>query len=620
MFCIFGLSCHKFYPMYLRSYLLLVVALGLFSQAKAQSNHLVKQNLGSSQAANRSMFRHPNAVSIRYYQLDLNKLDQYKQVIVPCENETMTLQFERSFDYSNGASSWYGKSITGSGYGIFSFYQGAVSGKWVNDLNQSFILQSLNQANFFAVSLINNEGMQESDMQITDYIETAAGKPTKRANADVCDLANACSSPSVVDLMVLGNADAITNGGGSIGSFTANVASAITEMNTSLINGGLPGLSFNLVHCDLYAFSTTASSSSDLGTFASDVAVQALRNIHKADLVGLWVGSGSYGSCGIGYLNTAATNYNDNAAYTVSDYNCAMTNLTYAHECGHNMGLRHDWYVDGSTSPCDHHHGYVNQDVIPTGTPSSARWRTIMAYNNQCAANGFNCTRLPRWSNPSQLYLGDVIGSAIGTPEPSDEMFAFARIGCVVANFRMGIPTPVELSQFDAQVQQKNILLKWRTENEWNNQGFEIEFRHALSENYQSVDFIKGQGNSSLPVEYSHTLKDWNPGTYYFRLAQKDHDGKISHSSVIRLEVLGEKIQVQIVPNPLNKQGKMVVFSPKKQSFSWTISDLMGRPLIRSHTSLLESGRNEWSFSMETFTPGIYLMQFKTADEQQSIK
>jgi hypothetical protein len=605
--------------MYLKSYLLFIVALGFFSMSKAQSNHLVKQNLSTSQTANRSMFRHPNAVSIRYYQLDLNILNQYHQIIVPCENESLTLQFERIFEYTNGASSWYGKSISGSGYGIFSFYQGAVSGKWVNDLNQSFILQSLNQPDLFAVSLINNEGMQESDLQMADYVEAAVGKPTKRANADVCAVASTCPT-AVVDLMVLGNSDAITNGGGSVGAFTTNVASAITEMNTSLINGSLPGLSFNLVHCDAYTFSTTASSSSDLVTFASDAAVQALRNTHKADLVGLWVGTGSYGSCGIGYLNTNATNYNDNAAYTVSDYSCAMTNLTYAHECGHNMGLRHDWYVDGSTSPCDHHHGYVNQAVIPSGTPSSARWRTIMAYNDQCAANGFNCTRLPRWSNPSQLYLGDILGSAIGSPEPSDEMYAFARMGCVVANFRMGIPTPVELTHFDAQVQQKNILLHWRTENEWNNQGFEIQFRHALNENYLVAGFVNGQGNSSVPVEYNHTLNDWHPGTYYFRLAQKDHDGKVSYSTVVRVEVLGEKIQAQIVPNPLSTQGKMVVFSPKKQSISWTILDLMGRPLIETQTSLLESGRNEWYFSMESFTPGIYLMQYKTADEQQSIK
>jgi hypothetical protein len=199
-------------------------------------------------------------------------------------------------------------------------------------------------------------------------------------------------------------------------------------------------------------------------------------------------------------------------------------------------------------------------------------------------------------------------------------MYAFARMGCVVANFRMGIPTPVELTHFDAQVQQKNILLHWRTENEWNNQGFEIQFRHALNENYLVAGFVNGQGNSSVPVEYNHTLNDWHPGTYYFRLAQKDHDGKVSYSTVVRVEVLGEKIQAQIVPNPLSTQGKMVVFSPKKQSISWTILDLMGRPLIETQTSLLESGRNEWCFSMESFTPGIYLMQYKTADEQQSIK
>jgi hypothetical protein len=57
---------------------------------------------------------------------------------------------------------------------------------------------------------------------------------------------------------------------------------------------------------------------------------------------------------------------------------------------GHNMGLRHDWYVDASTTPCSHQHGYVNETALAQGTSSSSssRWRTIMAYNDRCAVAG----------------------------------------------------------------------------------------------------------------------------------------------------------------------------------------------------------------------------------------
>ena len=40
------------------------------------------------------------------------------------------------------------------------------------------------------------------------------------------------------------------------------------------------------------------------------------------------------------------------------------------------------------------------------GAPASSRWRTIMAYNSQCADAGFRCSRLLRFSNPDQTYGG----------------------------------------------------------------------------------------------------------------------------------------------------------------------------------------------------------------------
>ena len=83
---------------------------------------------------------------------------------------------------------------------------------------------------------------------------------------------------------------------------------------------------------------------------------------------------------------------------------------TFAHELGHNMGLLHDRYVAQRSNTFQYSHGYVNQRAFEEGAPESARWSTIMAYQDQCVDAGFGCSGTMRFSNPNQTYLGDPLG------------------------------------------------------------------------------------------------------------------------------------------------------------------------------------------------------------------
>jgi hypothetical protein len=123
-------------------------------------------------------------------------------------------------------------------------------------------------------------------------------------------------------------------------------------------------------------------------------------------------------------------------AYAVICYNCATGYYSLAHELGHNMGARHDWFVDDETTPYGYAHGYVN---------TTDRWRTIMAYNTACEP-GY-CTRLQYWSNPNVAYNGDPMGvpagtstaCTAGTPEPNcdaDNRRTLNNTAYTVANFR----------------------------------------------------------------------------------------------------------------------------------------------------------------------------------------
>ncbi len=80
----------------------------------------------------------------------------------------------------------------------------------------------------------------------------------------------------------------------------------------------------------------------------------------------------------------------------------------FAHELGHNMGLSHDRYIDFGRLA--YSYGYVNQRAFEDSAPESSRWRTIMAYANQCSHAGLLCGIIMRFSNPNQSYLGDPLG------------------------------------------------------------------------------------------------------------------------------------------------------------------------------------------------------------------
>ena len=120
----------------------------------------------------------------------------------------------------------------------------------------------------------------------------------------------------------------------------------------------------------------------------------------------------------------------------------ALPSLVFAHELGHNMGLRHDRYVDAANWPSPYAHGYINQATFAPDAPISGRWRTIMAYDTQCRVHGrFQCPRVPLFSNPLLSLGNDPLGLS-GDDQtdairgPADASRALNETRATIANFR----------------------------------------------------------------------------------------------------------------------------------------------------------------------------------------
>ena len=250
--------------------------------------------------------------------------------------------------------------------------------------------------------------------------------------------------PTQIDVLVVYTEQARLAAGGTE-AMQALVDLGEVETNASYANGGVDQR-IRVVHSAEIDYGESGSSSTDLGRLAGTTdgfmdEVHALRDTYGADAVSLWVETGG---CGIGYLMTSVSSGFADSAFNVCRLSCATGNLTFGHELGHNMGLRHDWYVDDTSgSPFTYNHGYP----YPAGS-----WRTVMSYNNLCADLGGGCTRLQRFSNPDEDEGGAPTGVAAGTstscvegdtanpPCDADNRLALDSTAATVAAFR---PTTV---------------------------------------------------------------------------------------------------------------------------------------------------------------------------------
>jgi hypothetical protein len=236
---------------------------------------------------------------------------------------------------------------------------------------------------------------------------------------------------TLVKVLVAYTQAAETAAGGA-SSISSLIATAESETNTGYSTSGINFL-IDVVNTTKVTYNEVTGYSAALNaiTNTSDGlmdSVHGLRDTYSADLVVLIIDNSDF--CGIAWKPSTVSSSNASSGFSVVGWNCATGYYSFAHEMGHNMGAGHDTYVDSSTLPYAYGHGFVN---------TSARVRSIMAYNDLCVDSGFNCTRVNHWSATDRLYNGStVIGDASATNNVALNNSAYS-----ISNYRSSTPAPL---------------------------------------------------------------------------------------------------------------------------------------------------------------------------------
>jgi len=130
------------------------------------------------------------------------------------------------------------------------------------------------------------------------------------------------------------------------------------------------------------------------------------------------------------------------------------------------------------------------------------------------------------------------------------------------------ITLPVELSIFSAVVEDSHIILKWRTESEINNLGFDVYRSESRDGKYVKVNpvYIKGAGTDATPHDYKFVDESAVVGkTYYYYIEDISFSGERNRSRIIqvtidpsgRMKIVGPArpttfALLQNYPNPFN--------------------------------------------------------------------
>ena len=186
----------------------------------------------------------------------------------------------------------------------------------------------------------------------------------------------------------------------------------------------------------------------------------------------------------------------------------------------------------------------------------------------------------------------------------------------------------VNLVSFAAQlIDSKTSMVTWKTENERNNNQFEIERSMNDTNNWENRGSVKSIGNSVLPTNYSYT--DSLPFIsnvkvkFYYRLKQIGLDSSYSYSNIDSIAIDNTGIgniqelakSFQIYPNPFTNQIGVYIVSQQENLSIITIKNILGNEVFILSKNINQGKQVITINELDLLPNGIYILQLQCGNQ-----
>lgn len=170
--------------------------------------------------------------------------------------------------------------------------------------------------------------------------------------------------------------------------------------------------------------------------------------------------------------------------------------------------------------------------------------------------------------------------------------------------------------------------VEWSVAAQVNVSHYELEYSHALPNNFTAVGNLRPEDPNSQQKEvFILDHNDFEYGINYYRVKQFDLDGRYSYSKIVSIknEFTTKSIlnDVKVYPNPVRSELNLDVdyFSPT-ENMNVSIFDLQGRRVADNIISDrdVKTGNKNYKVDVSNYAEGVYSLEIKMDNQIQNLK
>ncbi len=171
---------------------------------------------------------------------------------------------------------------------------------------------------------------------------------------------------------------------------------------------------------------------------------------------------------------------------------------------------------------------------------------------------------------------------------------------------------PVKYISFDAVGMDKSVLLRWVTDQEVNNNHFEVE-RSYDGTSFSTVSVVLDGFENGAQKNYQFTDRAFEiqgKAVIYYRLKQVDNNGRATYTNVIavKLQIVPGMV-MQASPNPFTENLNIGFASTETGKAEISISNVTGQKVMVKPSSVNKGYNTIQLDGLSKLTPGVYMVQ-----------